>query len=265
MKKFIFSVAALSSLAFSSNAVMFMCVKGDDGNVVSFEVEHVDEVYYEDRAVMENGVSVSGKIGDYSYVDLGLSVKWATFNVGATKPNEYGKYFAWGETDTKESYSGSNYKLSEGKKLDDMDSPMDFTKYCGNESYGTVDNKNVLESTDDAAFVNWGSDWRMPTSEEMQELIDGCVWEWTADFNDSGISGFVGVSKVNKNIIFLPAAGNRRYSSLYSEGSYGRYWSSTLEKSSTNKVDCFYFEKEDFKLMPDYRFCGRSVRAVVAK
>ena len=116
----------------------------------------------------------------HEYVDLGLSVKWATCNVGASKPEEYGDYFAWGETSTKEEYTEEN-SLTYGKKMSDI---------AGNAQY-------------DAARANWGGSWRMPTEYEWQELIDKCKWEW------GKVTG-VKVNKVtgpNGNSIFLPAAG----------------------------------------------------------
>ncbi len=131
------------------------------------------------------------------YVDLGLSVKWATFNVGANKPEDYGDYFAWGETEPKSTYSWSNYKWCRG-------SETTLTKYCNHSGYGTVDNKTTLELSDDVAAVNWGGKWRMPTDAEMAELRDQCTWTWTIQ---NGVNGYEVTSNSNGNSIFLPAAG----------------------------------------------------------
>ena len=131
------------------------------------------------------------------YVDLGLSVKWATFNVGATKPEDYGDYFAWGETEPKSTYSWSNYKWCRG-------SETTLTKYCNHSGYGTVDNKTTLELSDDVAAVNWGGKWRMPTDAEMTELKNQCTWTWTIQ---NGVNGYEVTSNSNGNSIFLPAAG----------------------------------------------------------
>ena len=103
----------------------------------------------------------------HEYVDLGLPsrIKWATCNVGATTPEEYGDYFAWGETEPKDNYDWSTYKWCN-------ESNATMTKYCTDSSYGTVDNKTVLELEDDAAYVNWGGNWRMPTKAELDELTN---------------------------------------------------------------------------------------------
>jgi hypothetical protein len=133
---------------------------------------------------------------EHEYVDLGLSVKWATCNVGATKPEEYGDYFAWGETTPKDAYDWSTYKWCNG-------GPSTQTKYCTNSSYGTVDNKTTLDLSDDAACANWGGSWRMPTRAEQDELRNNCTWTWTTQ---NGVNGYK-VTGTNGNSIFLPAAG----------------------------------------------------------
>ena len=140
------------------------------------------------------------------YVDLGLSVKWATFNLGASAPEEYGDYFAWGETEPKEEYSWATYKWCDG-----TDSVM--TKY------NAIDGLISLQSEDDAAHVNWGGDWRMPTKEELDELCDKCNWEWIML---NGVNGCK-VTGPNGNSIFLPAAGsyNTFDNQLNSEGING--------------------------------------------
>ena len=153
----------------------------------------------------------------HEYVDLGLSVKWATCNVGANAPEEYGDYFAWGETTTKSAYDWSTYKWCNG-------SENTMTKYCTNSSYGIVDNKTTLELSDDAARANWGGSWRMPTDAEMTELREQCIWTWTTR---NGVNGYI-VTAANGNSIFLPAAGLRFDNSLDYVGKTGCYWSSLL-------------------------------------
>ena len=154
----------------------------------------------------------------HEYVDLGLSVMWATCNVGASKPEDYGDYFAWGETKTKTTYEWDNYKWCRGDE-------NSATKYCKNSKNGRVDNKTSLDLSDDAAYINWGGDWRMPTDEELRELHTDCNWQWTTQ---KGVYGYRVISKKNGNSIFLPAAGNHWKSSFLDAGKEGSYWSKTL-------------------------------------
>ncbi len=197
--------------------------------------------------------SGNGTDGTHEYVDLGLSVKWATMNVGASKPEDYGSYFAWGETEPKETYNWSTYKWCNG-------SSSTLTKYNTSSSYGTVDNKTTLELNDDAARANWGGSWRMPTDAEMTELRTNCTWTWTTE---NGVNGYKVTSKSNGNSIFLPAAGDCYYSDLYDAGSYGYYWSSSLltDYSSRAWRVCFF---DSIYVLRDvnYRDDGRSVRPV---
>ena len=167
-------------------------------------------------------------------VDLGLSVYWGTTNIGASKPEDYGDYYAWGETEPKESYSWSTYKYG-------TSSSGPFFKYNTSDSYGTVDNKTVLEPEDDVARVKLGGEWRMPTDAEWTELRTKCTWTWTTNYNGTGVKGQI-VTATNGNSIFLPAAGYRRDTKLYDAGSYGYYWSSSLntDKPSIAWYVCFY-------------------------
>ena len=158
------------------------------------------------------------------YVDLGLpsGVKWATFNVGATKPEEYGDYFAWGETEPKELYDWSTYKWCDG-------SYNTLTKYNTNSEYGVVDNKKILESSDDAATANWGGDWRMPSTEEWNELFSNSSLKWE---ERNGVSGVTLVSVQNGNSLFLPAAGVYHYDNgLISQNTEGYYRTNSLDES----------------------------------
>ena len=190
--------------------------------------------------------------GNHEYVDLGLSVKWATCNVGASKPEEYGDYFAWGETEPKSTYSWSTYKWCNG-------SSDTQTKYCTKSSYGTVDNKTQLELSDDAARANWGGSWRMPTRAEQDELRENCTWTWTTQ---NGVNGYKVTSKKNGNSIFLPAAGFRSGSSLYSAGSDGYYWSSSLYTGYPYFAWYVYFDSSNVSRNDYNRRCGFSVRPV---
>ena len=186
------------------------------------------------------------------YVDLGLSVKWATCNVGADSPEDYGDYFAWGETQPKSTYNWSTYKWSEG----DSDN---LTKYCTISSYGTVDYKTQLDLSDDAACANWGGSWRMPTYEEFTELREKCSCTWTTQ---NGVKGYKVTSKTNGNSIFLPAAGYRDDSSLSEAGSYGYYWSSSLGTDSPDYARYVYFSSSSVDWNDNYRYYGQSVRPV---
>lgn len=181
--------------------------------------------------------SVSGTENGHDYVDLGLpsGLKWATCNVEASTPEGYGEYFAWGETNTKSTYS-----------LD---------------TYTYTDNKPVLDLADDAANANWGGAWRMPTDAEWQELRDNCTWTWTTL---NGING-VEVKGSNGNAIFLPAAGFRSSNDVFYTGHYGCYWSSSLDTAAPNNAKFVEFRSENNDIFRNYysRVCGQSVRAVM--
>ena len=168
-------------------------------------------------------------VSEMEYVDLGLSVKWATCNLGASKPTEYGGYYQWAGTkdvsDTKIKLDWNNCPYHTGSDYD-----SGWTKYNMNPSYGTVDNKTVLEAMDDAASVAIGGKWRMPTDEEWTELrnTDNCSWTWTTIDGVNGCKVQSKKSGYTDNWIFLPAAGYRYEGRLKNVGSQGQYWSSSL-------------------------------------
>ena len=193
-------------------------------------------------------------IFDYAVVDLGLpsGLKWAACNVGATKPEEYGNYYAWGETEPKTIYDWSTYKWCNG-------SNTTLTKYNTDSDYGTVDNKTVLEPEDDAARVNWGGAWRMPTDEEWTELRDKCTWTWKTL---NGVNGYE-VKGSNGNSIFLPAAGCRSYGYLSSAGYFGDYWSSSLITDYPYGAWGVFFSSDGVSRRSISRFYGLSVRPVL--
>ena len=165
----------------------------------------------------------------YEYVDLGLSVRWATMNIGAAKISDHGGYFAWGETDNKEDYSWSAYK--HGSSADDL------------MKYSFMDNMVRLEPRDDAAALNWGGAWRMPTSAEWEELCNknNCTWEWTSIEDTPGYRitskkpGYTGKS------IFLPAAGYFRGQAIEGAEKSAYYWSSTRNDPFPDRALCLYF------------------------
>ena len=183
-------------------------------------------------------------------VDLGLSVKWANMNVGAKTPSGFGSYFAWGETKTKQFFSWNTYTWSKG------DSPS-LTKYS------TLDRRTQLALSDDAARANIGGDWRMPTVDEYDELIDNCKWEWT---NKDGVNGYKVTSKKNGNSIFLPITGFRFYGDVQFRAINGIYWTSSLYTANPYKAWCLEFNFSDVKVhygdLTSNRFSGRCIRAV---
>ena len=204
----------------------------------------------------------------YVPVDLGLSVKWATCNVGASDPWECGDYFAWGETEKKErfTYNWETYKWSEGDY-------HNLTKYVPTSYYdGIVDNKSSLDPEDDAAIVNMGDGWRMPTEEEVEELITKCTWTWYKYRNTKygGEQGYE-VTGTNGNSIFLPAGGYSDRGTERNQGTEGEYWTSSLVTSSSNNAYS-YLQARLLRFTSSYiynsretRFIGACVRGVYTK
>ena len=196
---------------------------------------------------------------DHDYVDLGLpsGTLWATCNVGASSPEEYGDYFAWGEIEPKNDYIVSTYKYCKGTF-------STLTKYCTNSSCGTVDNKTELEPSDDAATANWGSGWQMPSFEQCRELYNSSytTTTWTTM---NGKYGRKITSRSNGNSIFLPAAGCRRGTSLDSAGSFGCYWSRSLYAGYSNDAYVLFFNSRNIFTGNVIRYRGWSVRPVRVK
>ena len=194
---------------------------------------------------------------NHAYVDLGLpsGLLWATCNVGADTPEEYGDYFAWGETQPKSTYDWSTYRYCDG-------SYNTLTKYCNNSSYGYngfIDNVTTLLLEDDAATANWGSDWRMPTQAEWQELLDNTSVTWTTQ---NGVKGRLFTAN-NGNSLFLPAAGYRHGNNLSHTGYYGDYWSSSLCSAGPNGAWYFYFKLGNYNMYYQFgRDGGFTVRPV---
>ena len=187
-------------------------------------------------------------------VDLGLSVKWASLNLGAFKPEGYGDYYAWGETKPKGSYLWENYKWCKGTQYT-------LTKYCSNDDgyNGFTDGKTVLDPEDDAARMSLGEEWRMPTSEEWLELMDNCNWTYTTQ---NGENGYL-VTANNGNSIFLPSAGNKDGLNYFS-GTSGHYWSSSVDTFSPSALGCGFTSSRIFKSY-SYRYNGYTIRPVYAE
>ena len=195
----------------------------------------------------------------HEYVDLGLSVKWATCNVGAEKPEEYGGYFAWGEIKTKSSYSWINYRFrTNGDSYDDVK----FSRYNTRYSYGPVDGKTTLDMVDDVAHVQWGGSWRMPTKAELDELKEYCTWTWTTVNGVWGYRVNSIMSGYTDRSIFLPAAGYRSSTSLDNVGSAGFYWSGSLNTDGPSNAWFILFDSSDVFASDILRNFGQSVRPV---
>lgn len=201
----------------------------------------------------------SGTINGQSYVDLFLPSRtlWATCNIGASSPEDYGDYFAWGETegynDGKTNFNWITYKWCNG-------SSDSLTKYNTSSYYGVIDNKTELDLEDDAAYVNWGTEWHMPSLEQFSELINSSytTTEW---MTQNGVIGLKITSKTNGNSIFLPAAGFREFK-LFDAGLCCSYWSRTLYTSSPINACDLYYNSSDVSMGSSYRLYGRSVRPV---
>ncbi len=198
---------------------------------------------------------------DYStdnkeYVDLGLpsGTLWATCNIGASSSGDYGHYFAWGETKPKGAYNWLSYIFGTDKSQ--------LTKYCSVADYGKdgyVDSKYTLDLEDDAAYINWGSDWRMPTAEEVAELVESCSWTWCIVDGKIGCKGM----GTNGNTIFFPAAGRYDGGSLWHTGEYGYYWVSSLFQNQPDCSESFFFHAEEIWAYSCWgRFFGFPIRAI---
>ena len=209
-----------------------------------------------DDSPVINKIDITGTIQGHDYVDLELpsGTMWATMNVGAAKPEDYGDVYAWGETEKDWFYHWNTYKYCKG-------SGSTLTKYCTNSSYGTVDNKIELELIDDAATANWGNDWRMPSRVQIEELIDNknTTTSWTS-FN--GVYGAMIVSKRNGKKIFLPAAGYGLGNTLTLPGDYGYYSSRSLNTNDSQR-DFILFVQSTTHADSELRCYGQSVRPVV--
>lgn len=189
----------------------------------------------------------------HEYVDLGLpsGTLWATCNVGASKPEDYGDYYAWGEVQTKSTYDWATYKYAKG-------SDSTITKYCF-ASYlgynGYIDKLRILQDTDDAATVNWGSGWYTPTFQQWTELLENTTNQWVSQ---DGVTGMLFTARRGKTL-FLPASGY--YSDdVYYMGGYGFYWSKSL--SSSTGASGLYFISSDCHIGGGFRCGGHSVRPV---
>lgn len=244
MKKILLSIIALLGVI-TADAQMISVY--ENGNLVrryqNLESKKYDLVFQE----------------SHDYVDLGLpsGTLWATCNVGATKPEEYGDYFAWGETtgylSGKTNFDYSTYKHCDG-------SYKTITKYCTNSYWGTVDNKIVLESSDDAATVNWGSEWCMPTMDQLRELYNSSYTN-TEFTTLNGVYGCKITSRSNGHYLFLPANGFMSEECV-GAGTSGYYASNSLGSDNGSIVTYNLFFKSELEINDTERCSGKSVRPV---
>jgi hypothetical protein len=248
-----------------SDGLLIRGVVGTPNDYIPVEDFTIDE-----KETQRQGFTVSGKIGNYTYVDLGLPSRtlWATYNVGATLPAEYGNFYAWGETEPQSYYSPETYKFYAGVK----NNWNQYSKYVLFNSTGKVDNKTRLEPIDDAATVNWGSNWCMPTKEQITELAEYCdFYERNVLLNGQYIRGYVGISKINEFEIFIPSAG-WSYKTYDVTRLTEWYWSSDLsydEISGATDYRAFYMTYDPYSgsmiVLDTSRCQGLSVRPVVKK
>ena len=226
------------------------------GNVIRFAVKYVS-TQNSAGFIKITGLRIEeGTACDHDYVDFGLpsGTLWATCNVGASLPEDYGDYFAWGETLSKDIYDWNTYKYCNG-------SNNTLTKYCNNPTYGYngfTDNLTMLQASDDAATANWGSGWCMPTESQWEELHNSTTVTWTTQ---NGVNGRKFSASDGKSL-FLPAAGYRYEDSFFNAGNYGYYRSSSLDIDIPSSAWDLYFNSDYCSVVYDYRYCGCSVRPV---
>lgn len=241
--RFFFIIASALLIATSAIAQTREIQVYKGGNVIKFfsfnEVDSAKVVY-------------TAKNMTATAVDLGLSVKWADMNVGAGRPEDYGSYFAWGETAPKREYTWNTYTWCEG-------SNTTMTKYCNDSSYGIEDYLSTLEAADDAAHENWGGAWRMPTESELDELLSNCTWKWVTQ---DGVNGQL-VTGPNGNSIFLPATGWIDNLARANAGSYGCYYSSALSSERSDRARAMYISNGGSGLYDASRISGYAVRPVL--
>ena len=226
-------------------ATLWLGIMGASAQEYHYDVNNDGEVNINDVVALVNtilGKTNPGEVVVGEAVDLGLpsGTKWANCNVGATKPEEYGGYYAWGETEEKEVYSQDTYMYYKNDEYVNIGSDISGTEY-------------------DVAHVKWGGDWVMPTLDDFYELREYCTYEWTTL---NGVNGMKFTSNINGNSIFLPAAGYRWNGDLDGAGEYGDYWSSTQGPNPSYGAYGLYFYSGIAYWDSIYRGSGRSVRPV---
>ncbi|MBQ2574458.1 MAG: InlB B-repeat-containing protein [Bacteroidales bacterium] len=248
-------VLSANSFTWENHEFIGWNISANGTEMSCFDVQEI--TIYEDVTLYAQWMTITGQHGGHCYVDLGLpsGTKWATCNVGANSPIAYGVYFAWGETSPKSNYTWGTYHWCNG-------SESTLTKYCDKSSYGNngfTDNLTTLEAADDAATVNWGEGWRMPTKAEMNELLNSCTHTY---IKRNGMNGrlFTGP---NGNSIFIPSAGTYNGSTNYGANSYGEYWLSNIVDMSPSFANDLYFERGNYDIQGLSRSEGKPVRPVL--
>lgn len=253
---------SLIQLAFSVLTLLFACIACTPDNSNKNDGDGGSQNNPEEQTIPAGAVD----LGIVMKREDGTTYKlfWAKSNLSTSglcaNPEDYGDYYAWGETEPKEDYYWEEYKWYRWSTSTTL-----LTKYNADSSHGAVDNKTVLEPEDDAASVNLGGKWRMPTDAEWTELLDQCTWTWTDNYNGTGIAGRIVTSKVEGytgKSIFFPAAGRREYTYLFDDGSYGIYWSSSLSTDFSPGAWRVIFYSGKVSLDDTYRNIGFSVRPV---
>ena len=269
MKNLLLPILAIAALPLiPTDAAAQFYVVADDGSVL-YRMESGTPAY----VTFENPNPYDGTVG--TAVDLGLpsGTLWADHNIGATNPEDYGDYYSWGETATKETYDWSTY-------FDTNDGGQKFGKYNND------DGKTELETSDDVASQTWGGKWQMPTRAMIEELKSQCYWVWTTTYNGKSVNGYI-VYKAKTDAdkgakvtsgsspssdydvatdphLFLPAAGFRQGSELSNEGLNGYYWSRSLDPfDSKNAYNLYFYSGGVLGYCTSSRDCGFAVRPVV--
>ncbi len=252
MKKLFLSLLCAMCVWAVNAQTTYLRISQLDGYTIKVPVGHIDSIDFvtTDEEPTTPEEPSKPNFNGHEYVDLGLpsGTLWATCNIGADSPELFGHYFAWGETSPKDDYSWETYAHGTENNI---------TKYNG------LDGRTKLELKDDAARVNWGGTWRMPTAQEIQELLENCTWQW-GEYNNTGVSGCIGTSKVDTTKqIFLPATGVRSGTTIGDTASYGYYWSALVNTNGFNsafRIRLYYrgYPSRDFEA----RYLGYTVRPV---
>lgn len=233
----------------------------DDQKKSTGSLEQMQSDLEEEKLRASERDGAYGTHAGHEYVDLGLSVKWANCNIGASSPEKAGVYFAWGESEPKTDYDAASYSLGHSSG---SGSHLYLKKYNTVSALGIrerTDNRQVLEPEDDAATVKWGEGWRIPTSEEFKELREYCEWEWDSR---GGVNGYRVTSSGNGNSIFLPVTGYvaNKYTGRYSTGK-GFYWSASLKVDYPRNAFILELSSDDISEEDMERTHGITIRPVL--